>query len=176
MLWNPATPAPSVASTCGLMDATSKTGQGQVTSGQNPGTAIRLLRLLDGSFDANLRNNAVAARHRSAAGLVKILGTCFVKILSDPSGVMRVSAASAQGAESTLDGASLEEDEEMQELWAALLANALVEDPNDRRIPAALPEILRQISQDARLLNTLYEIRRKTILSVYFESSVRTPQ
>lgn len=64
----------------------------------------------------------------------------------------------------------------MQELWAALFANALVEDPNDRRISAAFPEILRQISQDAKLLNVLYEIRRKTILSVYFESSVLTRQ
>ena len=64
----------------------------------------------------------------------------------------------------------------MQELWAALLANALAEDPNDRRVAVAFPEILRQISQDARLLNVLYEIRRKTIRSMYFESSVPTPQ
>jgi abortive infection alpha-like protein len=56
----------------------------------------------------------------------------------------------------------LEEDEAMQELWAALLANASAEDPNDRRISAAFPEILRQISpQDARLMNLLYEIAKE---------------
>jgi len=53
----------------------------------------------------------------------------------------------------------------MQELWAALLANALTEDPNDRRIPDAFPEILKGISQDAKLLNVLYEIRKKTIVA-----------
>jgi hypothetical protein len=64
----------------------------------------------------------------------------------------------------------------MQELWAALLASALAEDSNDSRIPAAFPDILRQISQDAKLLNLLYEVRRNAIQSVYFENSVSTPQ
>ena len=58
----------------------------------------------------------------------------------------------------------------MQELWTALLANALTEDPNDRRVPGAFPEILRQISQDAKLLNVLYEIRGKTTLSEYLRA------
>jgi hypothetical protein len=57
-----------------------------------------------------------------------------------------------------LDGASLEEDEEMQELWAALLANASIQQNSNLGLPPAFPKILQQLrSVDAQFLDVLYK-------------------
>jgi len=55
------------------------------------------------------------------------------------------------------NSAALEEDDQLQERWAALLANAA--DPQrDFEVPPAFPEILKQLtSYEARILDALYE-------------------
>lgn len=57
-----------------------------------------------------------------------------------------------------LERASVEDDDELQDLWANLLANAA--DPQTRTIVGrAFPEILRQLSrQEALFLNAVYEL------------------
>jgi Abortive infection alpha len=61
-----------------------------------------------------------------------------------------------------LAGASLEEDDDLQNLWANLLANAA--DPNHEcLITTAFPNILRQISkEEAVYVNEMFDIRQKT--------------
>lgn len=55
-----------------------------------------------------------------------------------------------------LENASLEEDESLQERWAALLANAA--SPGGSRIRRAFPEILKQLSpSDAAFLDDLFQ-------------------
>lgn len=55
-----------------------------------------------------------------------------------------------------LDGASLEEDVYLQELWAALLANASTDTADE--ISAAFPEVLRQLSaRDVAVLDFLFK-------------------
>jgi hypothetical protein len=59
-----------------------------------------------------------------------------------------------------LDGASVEEDEMMQELWAALLANA-GGGMEAGRVQPVFVDILRQLTpQDARVLQSLYDFSR----------------
>jgi hypothetical protein len=56
-----------------------------------------------------------------------------------------------------LDGASTEEDEEVQEIWAALLANA-GGGAEPSTVSPAYPEILRQLStNDAKVMKGLFE-------------------
>jgi len=59
-----------------------------------------------------------------------------------------------------LDGAALEEDEEIQELWAALLANA-GGGAEPGTVSPAYPAILRQLSpNDAKVMRALFEIAK----------------
>ena len=55
-----------------------------------------------------------------------------------------------------LEFGSLEEDESMQDRWAALLANAADPTP-ETSVPPAFPDILRQLSpEDAMVLDRIY--------------------
>jgi len=60
-----------------------------------------------------------------------------------------------------LDGASLEEDDTLQDVWANLLANAA--DSRDQvLVRTAFPQILRQISREEALyFDEMFEINRK---------------
>lgn len=64
-----------------------------------------------------------------------------------------------------LEFGSLEEDESMQDKWAALLANAA--DPtHETPVPPAFPDILRQLSpEDAIVLDRIYDIELPQIPS-----------
>ena len=59
-----------------------------------------------------------------------------------------------------LDGASIEDNSELGELWAALLANAA--DADAKGIPPIFPSILQQLTPfDARVLNRINEVIRE---------------
>lgn len=77
------------------------------------------------------------------------------------------------------ENGGLEDDEHLHDMWAALLANAA--DSSSPEIPAAFPEILRQISsKEARFLDFLYrtvlgEAKQAQPKDIGLETIVTTP-
>jgi hypothetical protein len=68
---------------------------------------------------------------------------------------MRTRAVSPKVLIPILENGGLEDDEQLHDMWAALLANAA--DSRKAEIPASFSEILRQISsKEARFLDSLY--------------------
>jgi hypothetical protein len=75
----------------------------------------------------------------------------------------------------------MEEDEEVQTLWSALLANASIGD-HAREVSPSFPEVLRQLSsRDAKILRSLFELAKTKeapirYLGSHAELAARFPQ